>query len=196
MQAENVLDTWIRKNLLTVLSGRLIDASKTQQLAERFADVLSQMEQQNLPGWGQRGLVVYLEGNLGAGKSYFARALIQSFLPGQKVKSPTYTLVETYEGPLGQMHHFDLYRLCDPEELEFLGIRDLLKTHFVSLVEWPSKGEGVLEGADVMICLQYASEENPEAGRFFEISAVTQAGEILVKNLSESVKRSGMEIDK
>lgn len=180
---------------MTVLSGRLIDASRTQQFAEKFAYVLRQMGDENLPGRGQQGLVVYLEGNLGAGKSYFARALIQSFLPGQKVKSPTYTLVETYEGPLGQMHHFDLYRLCDPEELEFLGIRDLLKTHFLSLVEWPSKGEGVLEGADIIIHLQYASDANPDAGRVFEVYSQTEMGQVVVGNLTALLEDSGMLFD-
>lgn len=192
--------------LIKNLTGRLDDESATEKLAKLFAESLQILatqhtqELKNLPGWGDaqisNGLVVYLEGNLGAGKSFFSRALIQSFLPGQKVKSPTYTLVETYEGPLGEIHHFDLYRLCDPEELEFLGIRDLLKTHFLSLVEWPSKGEGVLQGADLVVQLQHASEVDDdnkhEAGRLFTITPVTDTGGRLVKNLAELMKNSGM----
>lgn len=185
----------------TNINGKLADESATEALAKLFAQALNQLaeqherEHENLPGWvdGHNGLVIYLEGNLGAGKSFFTRALIQSFLPGQKVKSPTYTLVETYEGPLGEIHHFDLYRLCDPEELEFLGIRDLLKTHFLSLVEWPSKGEGVLQGADLVIQLQYASELGEGEGRSFKITPVTDTGGRLAKKLSELVKKSGME---
>ncbi|WP_024850994.1 tRNA (adenosine(37)-N6)-threonylcarbamoyltransferase complex ATPase subunit type 1 TsaE [Hydrogenovibrio kuenenii] len=188
----------------TNINGKLADESATEALAKLLAQALSQLadeherEHKNLPGWGSdnkldNGLVIYLEGNLGAGKSFFTRALIQSFLPGQKVKSPTYTLVETYEGPLGEIHHFDLYRLCDPEELEFLGIRDLLKTHFLSLVEWPSKGEGVLQGADLVIHLQYASELGEGEGRSFTITPVTDTGGRLAKKLSELVKNSGME---
>lgn len=194
----------------TNIQGKLDDESATKALAKLFAQSLKTLsvqqekEYENLPGRGKHsGLVVYLEGNLGAGKSFFTRALIQSFLPEQKVKSPTYTLVETYEGPLGEIHHFDLYRLCDPEELEFLGIRDLLKTHFLSMVEWPSKGEGVLQGADLVIQLQHAAEldvnesdgfvASDAHGRFFTITPVTDAGGRLVKKLTELLKNSGMD---
>ncbi len=64
------------------------------------------------------------------------------------MKSPTYTLVETYPTEHGPILHFDLYRLCDPEELEFLAIRDLMTPPFIALVEWPSKGAGILPEAD------------------------------------------------
>ncbi|MDX1796559.1 MAG: tRNA (adenosine(37)-N6)-threonylcarbamoyltransferase complex ATPase subunit type 1 TsaE [Hydrogenovibrio sp.] len=174
-----------------ILTGFLADESKTKSFAQKFATSMREArsaenlttEQENLPGW-----VVYLEGDLGAGKSFFSRAFIQDFLPGQKVKSPTYTLVETYQTELGKIHHFDLYRLCDPEELEFLAIRDLLEDSFVSLVEWPSKGAGVLPKADILIQLGHA-----ESGRQFSINAMNERAKVIVKKLTQKV---GTDFDK
>lgn len=101
----------------------------------------------------QPGLVVYLKGDLGAGKTAFSRAFIQSFLPQQRVKSPTYTLVESYNCQQGVIFHFDLYRLCEPEELVYLGVRDQLVAPFMALIEWPDKGGGFLPQADVILSL-------------------------------------------
>lgn len=118
-----------------------------------------------------QGLVVYLKGDLGAGKSFFSRAFIQFFLPQQKVKSPTYTLVESYQAPFTAIHHFDLYRLGDPEELEYLAIRELLMEPFIALIEWPQKGEGVLPDADLLIELQHLNgleQSNTESVHAFD----------------------------
>lgn len=127
----------------------LENESETRLFAQKIAQVIQQLFSANV------GLVVYLQGDLGAGKSFFSRAFIQYFLPLQKVKSPTYTVVESYQAPLVTIHHFDLYRLSDPEELEYLAIRDLLIEPFIALVEWPQKGEGVLPSADVLIEFQH-----------------------------------------
>lgn len=95
-------------------------------------------------------LVVYLQGNLGAGKTTFARNFIQ-FFGFKKVKSPTYSLVESYENQEIIIHHFDCYRLSDPEELEYIGIREYSKDTCIQLIEWAEFGENVILPADLTI---------------------------------------------
>ena len=99
----------------------------------------------------QLPLVVYLNGELGAGKTTFARALIQSLGYAGRVKSPTYGLLETYS--IGGMHalHLDLYRIENPRDLEELAIRDLFDARSLLLVEWPEKGGIFLPAADLEV---------------------------------------------
>ncbi|WP_462157165.1 tRNA (adenosine(37)-N6)-threonylcarbamoyltransferase complex ATPase subunit type 1 TsaE [Pseudoalteromonas sp. GB56] len=131
-----------------------------------------------LSGLVAQGVVIYLYGDLGAGKTTLTRGIVQGFGHKGKVKSPTYTLVEPYELPEVNIYHFDLYRLADPEELEFMGIRDYFDDTAVCILEWPSKGEGVIPRADLKITLEYTGE-----AREISIVAQTERGADVVTKL-------------
>lgn len=102
-----------------------------------------------------RGAIVRLEGDLGAGKTTLVRGILRGFGYEGDVTSPTYTLLESYQTGQGTVHHFDLYRLEDPMELENIGIRDLLDDTAIALVEWPDRGHGVLPASDRVIHIEF-----------------------------------------
>jgi len=119
--------------------------------------------------------VIYLRGELGAGKTTFARGLLEGMGHTGRVPSPTYTLVEPYELDAWQVFHVDLYRLADPGEVEQLGLTDLYGPQAVMLIEWPERGAGRIEPADVELRLDLQGE-----GRSLLALALTPNGERLL----------------
>ena len=144
----------------------LSDESATLKLGANLADACP------------AGFTIYLHGELGAGKTTLVRGLLRALGHKGKVKSPTYTIVEPYELQSGRrVYHFDLYRLADAEELEYMGFRDYLDNESLCLVEWPERGDGLLPPADLEIYLSYR-----EQGR--------QARLLIKEQLAESILSS------
>lgn len=104
-------------------------------------------------------LVIHLRGDLGTGKTTFARGFIRALGHSGRVKSPTFSLQESYVLEQATLFHFDLYRIQDPGELEFIGIRDAAgEAGTICLIEWPERGAGAIPKADVELAFRYAGE--------------------------------------
>ncbi|MEI6858966.1 MAG: tRNA (adenosine(37)-N6)-threonylcarbamoyltransferase complex ATPase subunit type 1 TsaE [Shewanella sp.] len=138
----------------------------TVELGERLAQII-------IPP-----LVLNLSGELGAGKTTLSRGLIQALGHEGTVKSPTYALVEPYELNGIELFHFDLYRLHDPEELEYMGIRDYFSDNSVCIIEWPERGYGVMPMADISIEIKYVG-----SSRTVEITSGSIKGQVLLSKL-------------
>ena len=143
---------------------------ETKNIATQMAVALKQH--------GLGGLTFYLNGDLGAGKTTFTRHLVQALGHVGSVKSPTYTLVEPYEIEGVKLFHFDLYRLADAEELEFMGIRDYFNNDSMCLIEWAEKGWGLLAKADIELNIKI--QGSMDDSRVFEFVAMSKAGERLI----------------
>ncbi len=120
-------------------------------------------------------VVLYFQGQLGAGKTTLCRGILQACGHSGAVKSPTYTLVEPYALPSAMVYHFDLYRLGDPEELEYMGIRDYFEPGNVCLVEWPDRGRGILQAPDLELTISVTPP-----GRRLSLVSHTDQGEAVV----------------
>lgn len=113
--------------------------------------------------------VVFLTGDLGAGKTVLARAMIKALGHTGAVKSPTYTLLENYDLDGWHVSHLDLYRLNDPEELHYIGFRDIVAASDLVIIEWPEKGFGQLPKPSLQITITY-SNSNPDSHRSVSIN--------------------------
>lgn len=140
------------------------------------ADTLSLAS--SLAGIVDDGTVIYLYGPLGAGKTTFARGFLRGFGYMEKVKSPTYTLVEPYDIDGRTVVHFDLYRVKDVNELEHMGIRDYFSPTAICLVEWPENGFPLLPEPDLACYISFK-----DTGRNIRLEAHTVRGEAILRKL-------------
>ncbi len=171
----------------------------TNDITHKLAKIVLADEAATLAYAGQfarcirAGLIVYLHGNLGAGKTTFVRGVLQSLGYIGKVKSPTYTLVETYElvadmidsnginhnnNSKYNIYHFDLYRFIDEDEWDAAGFREYFNPQSICMIEWPEKAENLLPQADVDIHLLIVNE-----ARSIQFSANTLLGRQCLENL-------------
>jgi len=126
----------------------------------------------------RQGGMIFLKGELGAGKTTLVRGLMRALGYHGRVKSPTYTLLESYRLEGKNIYHLDLYRLADAEELEWIGIRDLLDEADLCLVEWPERGFGVLPTPDLEIGIEYRGD-----GRVLELFPRSARGRDMLRCL-------------
>lgn len=154
----------------------LPDEAATIAIGSGLAEVLK-----NAPI--QQTLVVYLNGDLGAGKTTLTRGFVRGMGHVGNVKSPTYTIVEPYELANWRIFHFDLYRLADAEELEYMGIRDYFNSDCCCFIEWPEKGTGLLAKADLIINIAYQDEQ-----RVIELQAESVHGEEVMTELVQIIQ--------
>ncbi len=122
-----------------------------------------QMQDQATPA------IIYLRGDLGAGKTTLVRGALRQLGHKGLVKSPTFTLVETYTLPPYEVYHFDLYRISDPEELDYIGIREFCTQQSICFIEWPDLGEPMVPKATLEISIEY----HPQ-GRRLSVTTATK----------------------
>lgn len=154
------------------LAAHLPDERDTEALGAAIATALAP------------GQVIYLRGDLGAGKTTLVRGALRALGHQGKVKSPTYTLIEPY--PLSRLnfYHFDFYRFAAPEEYLEAGLDEYFAGDGACMVEWPDKAMPFIAAADVEVRLTVAG-----TGRDFEASALTEAGQTWIRNLDSALKK-------
>jgi tRNA threonylcarbamoyladenosine biosynthesis protein TsaE len=154
----------------THLEFDLPDSAVTESLGVALADAFTALS---------TGAVLYLRGELGSGKTTCARSLLHALGVTATVRSPTYTLVDTYSVGALNCVHVDLYRLRSSDEVEELGLRDLTGPSYLMLIEWPEKGGNAVPHADIDLHLQYAGES-----RVASLSAVSAVGAVWLAKLA------------
>lgn len=156
---------------------------RDETATEAFGRALAQATQVEPPRTKSLGGRVYLRGDLGAGKTTLTRGVLRGYGHLGAVKSPTYTLVEPYEEPEFNIYHFDLYRLADPEEVEFLGVFDYFDETNLCLIEWAERGVGYLPPPDIEITLSIQGK-----GRLVSWQSRSAHGERIARRLSEYIE--------
>jgi tRNA threonylcarbamoyladenosine biosynthesis protein TsaE len=151
------------------LARHLGDESATLELGRQLANAL------------RPGMTIYLEGDLGAGKTTLVRGMLRALGHAGRVKSPTYTLAETYTFPSFELYHFDLYRMHDPREWLDAGFRETADSGTVRLIEWPDRAAGWLPAPDVRVRLTVVDD-----GREAECLAETELGRSLLERCRKS----------
>ena len=147
----------------------MIDLS-TEAVTEGFARVLARCL--------TPPLVLTFSGDIGAGKTTLIRAMIRALGIQTAIKSPTFSLVETYQSTLGHIHHFDLYRIVDEAELDYIGFRDYFRDNAICCIEWPEQAPTYLLQTDLRLTLSVKG-----AGRVLHCSAMSAAGEAVLSCL-------------
>jgi len=127
-------------------------------------------------------LLIFLEGDLGAGKTTLTRGFLHGLGHRGAVKSPTYTLIEPYEIDGRRVYHLDLYRVADPGELEYLSLREMLAEDATLLIEWAERGEGWLPTPDLRVVIRHLG-----SGRALELVALSPAGEGVLEGLGSNL---------
>lgn len=128
--------------------------------------------------------ILYLRGELGAGKTTFARAFLSAFGVGERIKSPTYSLIESYEVKGRSIHHLDLYRIADPEELHWLGLADLTSPQALLVIEWPERGASSLPEPDLIINFAHTDQR----GRDLSLIAMSSPAYAWIAQIKQILK--------
>ncbi len=155
------------KNSISITQS-LPDEAATKAFAAKVAHAIN------------KGAIIYLHGPLGAGKTTFTRGFLSAFNYHDKVKSPTYALVEPYQFGDQFIFHFDFYRLENPDELEHIGIKEYFFSNAICLIEWPEKGQPLLPSSDLDCYIEFVDKE-----RSIRIKAHSLKGEMILQKLKE-----------
>ncbi|MFY7698579.1 MAG: tRNA (adenosine(37)-N6)-threonylcarbamoyltransferase complex ATPase subunit type 1 TsaE [Legionella sp.] len=145
----------------------LVDVAATETLAAQLANSMS------------APLIVVFSGEIGAGKTTFIRAMLKAMGVVVTIKSPTFSLVESYSLPIGQLHHFDLYRIHDASELDYLGFRDYFTPHAICCIEWPERANDYFDKIDLAFNLIIKGD-----GRELHAKALSSGGAKILSYLT------------
>ena len=165
--------------LVFQMTNELILNLKNEQHTEKLGQILSRLLTQ--------GLVIGLQGEIGMGKTALVRACLQALGVKTAIKSPTFTLIESYSLPRFQIHHFDLYRLASAYELEDLGFRDYLNAQTICLIEWPEKAPFIIPFIDFMIEFKFNAP-----GRTLLMHHQSEKGHGFLKLLQRELCKDGL----